>query len=123
MKVVYTSEIVEKQCTSIKQAKKLLGGDMRLVQSLFSRITALEQATVLKDIINTPSFHFHHLKNKKGKNLEGYFAIDVKSRKDAWRLILQPLNTMYEPFDPCLIHEIAKIVQIVEISEVSKHYE
>lgn len=39
----------------------------------------------------------------------GYFAIDVKSRK--------------EPYEPCNIDEIAGCVQIVGIMEVSKHYE
>lgn len=54
---------------------------------------------------------------------EGYFAIDVKSRKDSWRIILRPLNDDKELFDPCNIDEIASVVEIVEIEEVSKHYE
>ena len=83
----------------------------------------MKQAETIKDIIIQPTYHFHNLKNKKGRNLEGFFAIDVKSRKEPWRIILQPLNSIKEPYNPCNIDEIAGIVKIVEIMEVSKHYE
>ncbi|MBO4415149.1 MAG: type II toxin-antitoxin system RelE/ParE family toxin [Lachnospiraceae bacterium] len=46
--------------------------------SLFSRINAIEQAVVIKDIIVMPTFRFHQLKGK----LKGYFAIDVKTIHD-----------------------------------------
>lgn len=65
----------------------------------------------------------HKLKNKGKKNLEGYFAIDVKSRRDQWRIILQPLDENEKPYVPCNIDQIAGKVSVVEISEVSKHYE
>ena len=66
---------------------------------------------------------FHDLKNKDGKNYKGYFAIDVKSRTDQWRIILEPLDENKEPYVPCNIDEISSNVRIVEIVEVSKHYE
>ena len=66
-----------------------------------------------------PMFRFHNLRGK----LDGYFAIDVKTRRDKWRIILQPLDEEEKAFDPCNIDEIAAIVKIVEISEVSAHYE
>lgn len=47
----------------------------------------------------------------------------MKSRREPWRIILQPLDDNGEPFVPCNIDEIASSVKIVEISEVSKHYE
>ena len=53
----------------------------------------------------------------------GNFAIDVKSRKEPWRIILQPLDENKDIYDPCNIDEIAGNVRIVEITEVSKHYE
>ncbi|CDD09432.1 putative uncharacterized protein [Phascolarctobacterium succinatutens CAG:287] len=123
MQVVYESEKVKSQCTSLKVANKLFGGNAVLGRTLLSRINALEQADTIRDIIVQPAFHFHDLKNKNGRNLEGYFAIDVKSRRDQWRIILQPLNENEEPFIPCNIDEISGIVKIVEIREVSKHYE
>ena len=99
------------------------GGNNILATSLLARINALKQADTIKDIIVQPSFHFHDLKNKDGKNYKGYFAIDVKSRTDQWRIILEPLDENKEPYVPCNIDEISSNVRIVEIVEVSKHYE
>ena len=67
--------------------------------------------------------HFHNLGNKQGRNLDGFFAIDVKSRREQWRIILQPLDENKEPFNPCYIDQISAYVRIVGITEVSKHYE
>lgn len=123
MELVYTDAKTEEQCTSLKVAKKLFGGNDALAKSLFSRINALKQAETIKDIIVQPAFHFHKLENKGRRDLEGYFAIDVKSRRDQWRIILEPLDENKEPYVPCNIDEISQNVRIVEIMEVSKHYE
>lgn len=123
MEIKYASKKIEEQCINIKAASKLFGGNQILVKSLFSRINALQNAIVIKDIITLPTFRFHSLKNKQNKDLEGYFAIDVKSRKEPWRIIIQPLNQNKNPFVPCKIDEISMIVRIIEIKEVSKHYE
>lgn len=123
MELVYASDKVRIQCTSVKAEKKLFGGNAELVKSLFARINALQMADTIMDIIVQPTFHFHKLGNMNRKNLEGFFAIDVKSRKEQWRVILQPLNENKEPFEPCQIDRISSYVRIVEITEVSKHYE
>lgn len=123
MDLVYASDKVKSQCTSIKVANKLFGGDAALSKSLLSRINALRSANNIKDIIVQPTFRFHALKNKKGKDLEGYFAIDVKSIREPWRIIVQPLNSDKQPYNPCNIDEVAEYVIIVEITEVSRHYE
>lgn len=123
MELIYATEKLETQCTSVREAKKLFGGDVVLANSLLARINALKQADTIKDIIVQPTFHFHKLGNKNGRNLEGYFAIDVKSRREQWRIILEPLDEKKEPYNPCNINEIAENVRIVEIAEVSKHYE
>ena len=123
MELVYASDKVRIQCTSVKAAKKLFGGNAELVKSLFARINALQMADTIMDIIVQPTFHFHKLGTMNRKNLEGFFAIDVKSRKEQWRVILQPLNENKEPFEPCQIDRISSYVRIVEITEVSKHYE
>ena len=123
MELVYASDKVRIQCTSVKAAKKLFGGNAELVKSLFARINALQMADTIMDIIVQPTFHFHKLGNMNRKNLEGFFAIDVKSRKEQWRVILQPLNENKEPVEPCQIDRISSYVRIVEITEVSKHYE
>lgn len=123
MELVYATEKLEKQCTKVSEANKLFGGNVMLATSLLARINALEKAESIKDIIVQPPFHFHALKNKKGRNLEGYFAIDVKTRKEQWRIILQPLDEKKEPYYPCKIDQIADKVKVVGIEEVSKHYE
>ena len=122
MELVYSNDKTKQHCTSMKAAKKLMGGSDILAKSLMARINALKQAENIKDIIVMPTFHFHKLTNKERKNLEGYFAIDVKSRKDLWRIILEPLDENKKPYSPCNIDEIAQYVRIVEITEVSKHY-
>lgn len=123
MEIEYSNRTIEEQCTSVKAAKKLFGGDMVLVRSLMSRMQALRSAETIKDIISQKQFRFHKLYKKGSKDLEGYFAIDVKSSKESWRIVLQPLDDNGKPFVPCNIDEIAGNVRIVEISEVSKHYE
>lgn len=89
---------------------------------LLARINALEQALTLKDIAVQPQYHFHKLTNKGGRNLEGFFAIDVKSRANPWRLILQPLDEDKKPFESFSIDGMADAVRVVGIEEVSKHY-
>lgn len=123
LELIYASEEIKLQCTSVKAAKKLFGGDAVMARSLLARINAFERADTIKDIIVQPTFRFHSLKNKKGRDLEGYFAIDVKSRRESWRIIIQPLDDAKKPYNPCNIDQIAGSVRIVKIAEVSKHYE
>lgn len=123
MELVYKNDKVKKQCTSVKEAKKLFGGNTLLATNLLSRINALKSAITMKDIIMMPTFHFHALNDKGRKRLKGYFAIDVKTRRDAWRIILRPLDEKKEPYEDQGIDQIVEIVEIVEITEVSKHYE
>ena len=123
MELEFATEKVKLQCVSEKEAKKLFGGDAVLARSLLARINAFRGAENIKDVIVQPTFRFHALMNKNGKDLEGYFAIDVKSIREPWRIILQPLNMDKQPYIPCNIDEIAVSVKIIEIVEVSKHYE
>lgn len=123
MELIYYDDKVKEQCTSLKAAKKFFGGDAIMAQKLLSRINALEQAVTLKDIAVLKPFRLHKLNDKGNKKLRGYFAMDVKTKNDPWRLILEPLDKDKKPFDPCNIDEIAEYVRIVGIKEVSKHYE
>ena len=120
---MYNTNKVEKQCTCLNDAKKLFGGNVSLAVSLMSRINALKKAETIKDIIVQPQFYFHNLDNKKRRNLDGFFAIDVKTRRDSWRIIIQPLDENENTFSPCNIDQIANIVRTVEVIEVSNHYE
>lgn len=47
MELVYASDKVRIQCTSVKAAKKLFGGNAELVKSLFARINALQMADTM----------------------------------------------------------------------------
>lgn len=123
MKLVFASHKLEQQCRNHKEAKKLFGGNDQLAVSLLARIIALESSLSLKDIIVQPQFHFHNLENKHKRNLKGFFAIDVKTRREPWRIVLQPLDLDQKPYANVLINEIAGTVRIVRIEEVSNHYE
>lgn len=124
MEIQYKNSKVKAQCTNTKDAQLLFGGDKQLVKSLMSRIFALQGAETLKDIVVLKQiFRFHALKNKDGRDLEGYFAIDVKTKKEPWRIVILPLKENGEKYIPCNIDEIANDVVRIEIVEVSKHYE
>lgn len=123
MEVGFLNEKVEKQCTNLKDASKCFGGDKNLAVSLLARINAIKNAEVLKDIVVQRAFRFHDLHNKNHRDLSGCFAIDVKTIREPWRIILKPLDEQGNTFDPCNIDEIASTVKKVRIREVSKHYE
>ena len=119
MKILYANKKTERQCTSIKEASKLFGGDKILANSLLARINAFEQADVINDIRMIKPFRFHSLSG----NYKGCFSVDVKTIREKWRIILQPLDDNKKIFKPCHIDEIAQTVRIVKIIEVSAHYE
>ncbi len=124
MEILYSSNKLDKQCNNIKEPTKLFGGNKSIAMSLLARVNALKQANVLKDIILQPQFYFHKLENKgKRKNYEGCFAIDVKGRKDGWRIVLEPLNNDKMPFHPCNIDVVSSYVRIIEIREVVDYHE
>lgn len=123
MEIIYANSKVEKLCSDTATANKFFGGNNMLTASLISKINDLTSTDSLKNIILLPSYRFHNLHNKDGRNLDGYFAIDVKTKKEPWRIILQPLNENMEPYNPCRIDEIAESVKRIRIMEVSRHYE
>ena len=122
MEIVFSNNKVEIQCTSVKAAKKIFGGNNELTISLMSRIEALRAADNIKDIIAHKNFRFHSLYDKGQNKYDGYFAIDVKTVREQWRIILRPLDKDGKPYDPCNIDEIASQVRTIEVMEVSKHY-
>lgn len=119
MEIIYNNKHVEKQCTSLQAAVKLFGGDKDLAMALHARVASIAAAEVIKDIIVVPKNHFHKLNGR----LDGLFAVDVKTRREKWRIILCPLNDNLEEFQPCHIDEIADVATAVKIMEVSAHYE
>lgn len=83
MQLLYNNSKVQKQCTDLKTAKKLFGGNAALATSLFARINAMQQASVIKDIVMMPTFHFrqygwifcYRCKNEKRSMAYYYSAI------------------------------------------------
>ena len=73
MQLLYSNGKVQKQCTDLKTARKLFGGNSALAISLFARINAMQQANVIRDIVMMPTFHFHKLSG----NMNGYFAMNL----------------------------------------------
>lgn len=122
MKILYANKKVEKICSSFKEAKKFFGGDQLLATKLLGRIQDLKDANILQDFMKTNNARFHNLHDKGKNQYEGYFAIDVKTIRERWRLIIQPLDENENPFRPCHIDEIAKTVKIIQVLEVSDHY-
>lgn len=51
VKIKYTNFTVQKQCISMKAARKLFGGNGQLARSLHARINSLENAKCIKDMI------------------------------------------------------------------------
>lgn len=123
MEVLYAKKKIERICNNLNEAQKYFGGDRLLALSLLARVNALESAVNLHEIIIQRNFHFHNLHDKGRSKFEGFHAIDVKTRKEPWRVILQALDEAGEPYVNRSIDEIAAHVVKVRITEVSKHYE
>lgn len=122
MKVLYKDKKVEKICCSLSETTKYFGGDKGLAKCLIIRINYLNHFPTIDDVIRS-NFGFHNLKNKLGRNLEGYFSINVKTKVQPWRIILEPLDENNMPYKICHIDEIRYKVKTIRILEVSKHYE
>ena len=124
MIVIYSSEKVENYCTNYRDACKLFGGDKVLATSLLSRINDLQNEKEIRSIIvRNQKYRFHKLFDKGKSKLDGFFAIDVKSRKESWRIIICPLDKNKKEFVPCNIDQIMDDVVYLRIEEVSNHYE
>lgn len=90
MKITYASSKVKLQCTSLKAAIRLFGGDRNLAISLLARINAMESADVIRDIIVMPTFHFHNLHGK----LEGFLPLMLKPEEISGELFYSPWMRM-----------------------------
>ncbi len=105
MELEYKNAKVEKYCRKKSEAVRKFG--KKVGDKLHLRLTQLTAFETLADVPNTPPFRRHRLKDLR----EGQFAIDLTER---YRLIIEPLNGEIEDL---------KSITIIEVEEVSNHYE
>lgn len=112
MDITYENDKVKKQCTNIKKAKQ----DFSEVDAkkLHQKINFIESAETLADIQAYTPMNFHNLKDSR----KGEYAIDINGRKSSYRLILK-----FKGYENTEIFGNAKSITVVQIKEVSKHYE
>ena len=117
MKLIYSTKQVEKNCNDSKEAIKKYGSIVGA--KLIKLIIALESAINLYDISKLPQYRLHIL---KGNRKQQYSITIHKGSK--YRLIIYPMDsdgnilTNLENEQTLLIKTV-----IIEIKEVSEHYE
>ncbi|WEV37751.1 hypothetical protein [Lactobacillus sp. ESL0677] len=112
MEIIYKNDKVKKQCTSLRQAKKDFSD--KVAKKLLGKINFITSAENLASIINYQPFNFHALRG----NLEGYYAMDIDGRRSQYRLI-----ACFDEYSKEQVFTESQIITIIEITEVSKHYE
>lgn len=112
MQVSYRNKRIEKQCTNLREAKKAYSA--KVANKLLKRVNFLIAAENLESVINYPIHHFHDLKGDQ----EGLYAIDIDGRRGSYRLLLS-----IEGFSKEQVFAAASKITIIEITEVSNHYE
>lgn len=124
MEILYADSRVKQICTEQKVTRKFFGGNLDLEKSLYARLYSLSCCDSLYDAYTRHNyFRIHKLYNIGGRDYSGCLAMDVKTRKEPWRLIFKPLNDKRQPVGTINLPTDAKYIEIIEIIEVSKHYE
>lgn len=111
MQIQYTNKTVEMQCTSLKRAKKDFSD--KIAQKLHKLINFIESADNLASVTAFPTYHFHDLKG----NRDGQYALDIDGRHSSYRLIVcfnEDKETVFSKMSS---------IEIIQIEEVSKHYD
>lgn len=112
MQISYRNKKVSQQCTKLGKAKQDFPSKVAL--KLHRLVNFLESAETLKDVISFKSYNFHDLKGDK----LGQYAFDIDGRASSYRLIVS-----FEGISKETIFSDASSIQLIEIEEVSKHYE
>jgi len=117
LEIIYKDKHVEKICTNLKEAKKVLSG---FATDLIAKINLIESVTSFNDIRSYLPFRCHQLQGNRNM----YWALDIKGRKCSWRLIIAPLDANHNIITagPDFFKECIKI-KIILVEEVSNHYE
>lgn len=112
MEVHFTNKKVEKQCTSLKQAKKDFSD--KIAQKLHKLINFIESADNLASVMAFPTYHFHDLKRDR----EGQYSLAIDGGRGSYRLIV-----CFHDIDKVTVFANASSIEIIQIEEVSNHYD
>lgn len=112
MNIVYKNDKIKLKCSSLKHAKRYF--EEKVARKLIKVINFLESAETLEDVIKYRLYNFHNLKG----TLEGRYAIDIDGRRSSYRLIV-----LFEGFSKNEVFNNPKSIQVINVEEVSKHYE
>lgn len=112
MRISYKNRKVEKQCESLKEAKKAFSE--KVAKKLLKLVNFIKAAENLESVIKNPFYNFHKSKG----NREGIYALDIDGRRSSYRLLV----TFEDMTSEHIFEEAISIVSI-QIEEVSKHYE
>lgn len=112
MDVVYKNGTVKKQCTELSQVKRDFSE--KVAKKLLKLVNFLDAADNLESILNNPVLHFHALKGK----LNGLYAIDIDGRRGSYRLLVR-----FDDYPQEMVFSNSKSIEIIQVTEVSKHYE
>ena len=100
-------DICENEKKAIKRYNKIIA------EKLIFSIEFLKNSNSLKDVADYNNFRLHELKHKR----KGQFAIDL-GKTTGYRLIIEPVTVNKE--NEIISYES---INIIEIMEVSNHYE
>ncbi len=112
MQVQYNDRKTQKQCTLLKQAQKDFSDIV--ARKLHRLINFIEIADSLSEVTAFTPYNFHALKGKR----KGQYALDINGRKDSYRLIV-----CFDQSDNEFIFSKPDSIKIIQIEEVSNHYE
>ena len=112
MHIQYNNKTVEIVCRSIKVAKKDFSD--KIARKLHQLVNFIESADNLASVIAFPAYHFHDLKGKR----DGQYALDIDGRRGSYRLIV-----CFQEVDKETVFSNASSIEIIQIEEVSKHYD
>lgn len=112
MLINYKYKKVEKQCESLKQAKKYL--PEKVAKKLINRINFIKSSENLASVISFRPLRFHSLRGDKN----GFYAMDIDGKKCEYRII-----STFDGYKREQVFTESKSITIIEITEVSKHYE
>ncbi len=120
MKVKYKDGKLEAFCHNKKMASQKLA---EYAEDLLAKVNFIEQAKSFDDIMSYVPFHCHQL-GKQRKDFTGFWGLDVKGRKTSWRIIVAPLDENGNIIIPKAdFKSICKSIKVIQIEEVSNHYE